>query len=459
MSVFKSLGDDVVWSTLVIDSILEVEATAIWKDTYLQKIIALVDHAQKTKPRIQQLADRIMHYFVPTVLCIALFSALFWLFLGNYFYPDIDVIRFALFSFVWVLVIACPCGLWLATPMAVITGIWHGAKRGILAKNAEWLLQLRKADIVVFDKTGTITEGKPALIDIHQVRKELNHMAIIASLESQSSHPIATAITSYAHEHNISFFPVHAFSTLPGIGVQWDIDGITYTVAHPSFVQESWYEYDADIITHRTASGKTPLVLFDDQWIIAYYAVADTIKTSSYKAIRDLQTRWILPVMLTGDNILTAQYIASKLGIHDVYAEVTPDQKAALITELKKEGKRVVMVGDGINDAPALATADVWVAMSTWTDVAMESAEITLLHGDLDRLVKALSISKLTHIAIVQNLTRAFLFNIIGIPLAAWLFYPFFGVLLHPVFEWAAMALSSLLVLLNTVRLQAKKVV
>lgn len=358
-------------------------------------------------------------------------------------------------SFVGVLVIACPCGLGLATPMAIITGIGHGAKHGILAKNAEWLLKLRKSNIVAFDKTGTLTEGKPKLVEMSDMSVE--QIALLVSLENLSSHPLAYAVMQYASEHDIAPLHVDNFVTLAGSGIQWDIWWVSYLVSSPAYLESISVAYDRQRIEAWTKQGKTPLILSSEKKIIGYFAVADDIKSTTRQAIKELKDLWIIPVMLTGDHLNTATYIAHQLGIERFYAQVTPEQKAEIIRELQKEGL-VTMVGDGINDAPALATADIGIAMSTGTDVAIESAELTLLHGDLSKLVKAINISKLTQSAILQNLAWAFGFNLIGIPLAAGVFYPFLGVLLNPAFEWAAMAFSDLTVVGNSLRLQAKKI-
>lgn len=340
--------------------------------------------------------------------------------------------------------------------MAIITWVWHGAKNGILAKNAEWLLKLRKSQIIVFDKTGTITEGKPQLVEIHSDSKD-DHIDILAAIEAESSHPIAHAVVEYAKEHKISLPKVEHFKNLEGVGVQGDVGGKTYVISKPAHLVLQWIAYDEDLIQKRTSQGKTPLILTSENSVIAYYAVADEIKATTKQAIKDIKALGIKTVMLTWDHSNTANYIASLVGIDRVYAEVNPEDKAAIVADLKKEWV-VTMVWDGINDAPALATADVGVAMSTGTDVAIESAELTLLHGDLQKLVKAIKISHLTQSAIVQNLSWAFGFNLIWIPLAAWLFYPIVGVLLDPAFEWAAMAMSSLTVMLNSWRLQQKKI-
>lgn len=455
MPISKTVGDEVIWSTLVINSTLHVQTTALGQDTFLSKIIAVVEQAQNSKPNIQKLADQIMVYFVPVVLLIAVSAGLFWLFWGNQFFPGINSIEFALMSFVGVLVIACPCGLGLATPMAIITGVGHGARNGILAKNAQGLLELRKTNIVVFDKTGTITEGKPMLVEGTDASQ--THMMLLASLEALSSHPIAHAISEYADKHNIILESVSDFENLAGAGIQGTINGKVYAVTKPGWLGEQGISYDTKRIDQRTNQGKTPLILSSGQEVLAYFAVADTIKSTSKQAITDLKKMGITPIMITGDHQNTAQYIAAQIGIDKVYSQVLPADKAALIKSVQWPKTIVTMVGDGINDAPALAQADIGIAMSTGTDVAIESADITLLHGDLSKLVKAIRISKLTQSAILQNLAWAFGFNILGIPLAAGAFYPFLGVLLNPAFEWAAMAFSDLTVVGNSLRLQNKK--
>ena len=295
------------------------------------------------------------------------------------------------------------------------------------------------------------------MVEISSQDQTTNHISILASLENLSSHPIAHAITQYAKKNNIWLQQVSDFKNLEGIGVSGMIGKDKYSVVKPSHADTIGVVYDKSIIDTWTSQGKTPLLLIKNTLLIGAYAVADQIKETSKKAIEDLKSQWIIPIMLTGDHKNTAQYIASLVGIDRIYAEVKPEEKAQIVNELKKEWI-VTMVGDGINDAPALATADIGVAMSTWTDVAIESAEITLLHGDLSKLVSAIKISKLTQSAIIQNLLWAFGFNIIGIPLAAWVFYFLIWILLNPAFEWAAMALSSLTVMLNSRRLQKKRI-
>lgn len=453
LPILKKIWDKVIGSTIVSDASLEIKVIANEKDSYLQKIIHIVEEAQNSKPQIQKLADKIMKYFIPGVLTIAILAAVFWLFFGKQFFPEINNIQFSIMSFVGVLVIACPCGIGLATPMAIITGIGHGAKNGILAKNAEGLLKLRKSTLIVFDKTGTITQGKPSLVE----SSNPEYLSLLWSLEKHSSHPIAHAIVEYNKKENIEFQEVKNFKNLNGIGIQGEIDNRLYKIVKPAQLTQEKIIYDEKLINKRTSQGKTPLILIQNEKVLWYYAVADTIKPQSKQAIEELKKQGIAPIMITWDHKNTANYIAKEVGIDRIYAEIKPEEKATIIKELQKEGI-VTMVGDGINDAPALATADIGIAMSTGTDAAIESAEITLLHGDLTKLLKAIKISKLTQTAILQNLGWAFGFNLIGIPLAAGVFYPLFGILLNPAFEWAAMAFSDLMVVGNSLRLQTKKI-
>jgi Cu+-exporting ATPase len=457
LPITKRTGEKVIGATLCVDSTIHVQATALWSDTYLAKIIEIVKQAQSSKPPIQQTVDTIMKRFIPVVLVIAIgaFVVRYWY--GSILFPGYGWVRYAVLAFVGVLVIACPCGLGLATPMAIVTGIWHGAKNGILAKNAQGLLDLRKTKVVVFDKTGTITEGKPELVEWRDNAPE--HLTLLASLESLSSHPIAQAIIDYAKNNALTLQSVQGFTNLAGAWIQGTINGKQYAVTKPGWLGEQGINYDNKRIDQRTNEGKTPLILSTGKEILAYFAVADMIKASSKQAILDLKNMGITPIMISGDHQNTAQYIADLVGIEKVYAQVLPQDKAALIQSIQWPDTIVTMVGDGINDAPALAQADIGIAMSTGTDVAIESADITLLHGDLSKLVKAIRISKLTQSAIRQNLAWAFGFNIIGIPIAAGVLYPFRGILLEPAIEGAAMALSDLFVVGNSLRLQRKKIV
>lgn len=458
LPVSKKVWDNVIGSTLCIDSMLQIQATKIWSDTYLSKIIEIVKQAQNSKPQIQHTVDTIMKWFIPLVVSIAVISVIVRYFVWSQIFPGQWWIRYAVLAFIGVLVIACPCGLGLATPMAIMTWVGHGAKNGILAKNAEWLLKLRKSNIVIFDKTGTITEWKPSLVEIKEINDGNQWLAVLASLESHSSHPIAHAITQYAKDNTIAIQTVDNFKNLEWAGVQWEVGEIMYYAVKPEWLIEHKIKFDNKIIEQRTSEWKTPLLLTDWRTIIWYYAVADTIKTSSIQAIQDLKNQGIVPMMISGDHQNTVAYIASQVGIDQFHAQAKPEDKAQIIKDLQAKWNLVTMLWDGINDAPALAQADIGIAMSTGTDVAIQSADITLLHGDLSKLVKAIKISKLTQSAIWQNLARAFWFNLIGIPLAAGAFYPWLWVMLNPAFEWAAMAFSDLMVIGNSIRLQNKKI-
>lgn len=460
LPVTKRTDDQLWWGTIVTNTTVILQATAVGSETVLSKIIEMVEQAQASKPAIQRLVDVIMRYFIPSVLIIALLAGLFWLFWGTSFYPDINPAQFALMALVGVLVIACPCGLGLATPMAIMMWVGHGAKQGVLVKHAQWLLALSKASLVAFDKTGTITHGKPEVTDVRYAPWYEDQRSfvdgVLYALESSSTHPVADAVIRYLADKDLQTVDIDQVEVVPGSGVRAQIDNVVYTITKPDDTLASSPAY-ASRIEEWTQVGKTPFFLQKGDEVICMVAVADQYKPTIVAAVKQLQARGITPVMITWDHPATAQYIAAQVGIERVYAQVTPAQKAEIIQELQQEGK-VVMVGDGINDAPALAQADIGVAVSTWSDVAIESAELTLLQGDIARLIKAIRVSRLTHAAIRQNLVWAFAFNLIGIPLAAWVFYPFLGVMLNPAFEGAAMAMSSLTVLLNTWRLQLKTI-
>ena len=358
-----------------------------------------------------------------------------------------------------ILVIACPCALGLATPTAIIVGVGKGAREGILVKDAASLEKLHKVNVVVVDKTGTLTRGKPEIVSVRNVSEKGDDevIAILASLEKRSEHPIAHAIVSYAQEKNISPASLKNFEAIKGKGVQGDIGGVVYYAGNTKLVEDLNISFDAQSIEQETREGKTPVILAADKKILAVVMVADAIKPEAVQAVRDLHKLGIKVVMLTGDNKNTAQYIAQLVGVDEAVAEVMPQDKLNKIKELQAQGNIVAMAGDGVNDAPALAQADVGIAMATGTDVAIESAGITLLHGDISKLVKAIRLSKFTMRGIKQNLFWAFIYNIVGIPLAGGAFYPIFGWLLSPVFAGFAMAISSVSVVGNSLRLKIKK--
>lgn len=458
--VEKNVGDKVVAGTINTTGAFTFKATKVGSETLLAHIIKMVEDAQGSKAPIQALADKISGIFVPVVLVIAFTTLLVWVGVGTSYLGFAQALSFGMVSFVGILVIACPCALGLATPTAIIVGVGKGAKEGILIKDASTLEKLHKVTTVVVDKTGTITRGKPELVSI-QNQSDMSDdemISILASLENKSEHPIASAIVSYAKEHSIDLRAVEAFKAIKGKGVQGTIAGIEYFAGNLRLIEELGVAR-SNLATHieqETREGKTPVILATAKQVIGIMLVADAIKPEAVEAVAALHKLGIQVVMLTGDNKQTAAFIAEQVGIDEVVAEVMPEDKLNKIKELQAQGKIVAMAGDGINDAPALAQADVGIAMATGTDVAIESAGITLLHGDISKLVKAIRLSKLTMRGIKQNLFWAFAYNIIGIPLASGLFYPLFGWLLSPVFAGLAMAFSSVSVVTNSLRLKTK---
>lgn len=450
LPIDKNVGDKVIGATINKQGYLKIKATSLGSDSVLAHIIKLVQEAQGSRAPIQKLADQISAVFVPVVLVIAVIALIVRLILGQG--------TTALVTFVSILVIACPCALGLATPTAIIVGVGKGAEHGILIKNAESLQKLQKVDTVVFDKTGTITKGKPELVDYIWNDKH-SDLRLLASLEKQSEHPLAQAIVDAYQKNKKSdwtqvdtpLLQVSDFKILEGMGLQGQIDNQLRYAGNIKFMEKLWLTYDKATIEKCTNEWKTPVLLANEKTVIAIFALADTLKDESIQSIQELHRLWITTVMLTGDHEQTARYIASQVGIDEVKADVLPHEKSELIKQLQAQGKIVAMCGDGINDSPALAQANVWIAMGSGTDVAIETADITLLAGDITKLVSALKLSRATMATIKQNLFRAFFYNIIGIPLAAWVFYP---LLLNPVFAGLAMALSSVSVVGNSLRLR-----
>ena len=459
MPVQKKVGDSVVSGTINTSGSFMFKATKIGSETLLAQIIKMVEEAQGSKAPIQALADKISSVFVPIVLLIALLTFGVWLLVGSQYLGFSQALSFGLVSFVGVLVIACPCALGLATPTAIIVGVGKGARAGILIKDAASLEKLHKVNTVVVDKTGTITVGKPTLVDIQNLSalKDDELLAIAASLEKQSEHPIAHAIVSYAEAKNIALSKVSEFESLQGRGLKGLIKGVEYFVGNVKLISDLGLVFDATKLQEFTVCGKTPVIVASKDEVLGFVMVADEIKAGSIEAIKDLHTLGIKVVMLTGDDEKTANYIAGLVGIDDVMARVLPQDKLAKIKALQSQGLVVAMAGDGVNDAPALAGADIGIAMGTGTDVAIESAGITLLGGDISKLVKAIKLSKMTMRGIKQNLFWAFVYNVVGIPLAAGVFYPIFGWVLNPVFAGFAMALSSVSVVSNSLRIKVKK--
>lgn len=456
--VQKKMGDTVVAGTINTSGAFTFKATKVGSETLLAQIINMVEEAQGSKAPIQALADKISSVFVPVVLVLAFITFVLWLLIGTQYLGFSQAFSFGLVSFVGILVIACPCALGLATPIGIIVGVGKGAKEGILIKDAETLEKLHKVDTLVLDKTGTITKGKPEVTSLQNFseKNEEELVALLASLETKSEHPIAHAILKYAEEKKIDQKTVENFEAIKGKGVKATIEGSEYYAGNTKLVSDLNLSFDTKTLEKETSQGKTPVLLASQDKVLAVVMIADAIKPEAKKAISDLHKLSIKTVMLTGDDRNTAQAIAREVGIDEVVAEVLPDAKLNKIKELQGKGRVVAMAGDGVNDAPALAQANVGIAMATGTDVAIETAGITLLHGDISKIVKAIRLSRMTMMGIKQNLFWAFIYNIIGIPLAAGIFYPFFGWLLSPVFAGLAMAFSSVSVVGNALRIKAK---
>lgn len=459
MPVQKKAGDRVLSGTINTNGSFTFQATKVGSETLLAQIMNMIEEAQGSKAPIQALVDKISAIFVPSVLAIAVLTLGTWLVVGSYYLGFSQALSFGLVSFVGILVIACPCALGLATPTAIIVGVGKGAREGILIKDAETLEKLHNVQVVVVDKTGTITKGKPTLVNIQNFSqiKDSEMISIIASLERKSEHPIAHAIVKYAEEKNSAFLHVEGFENLQGKGIKGIIQGNEYFVGNTKLIHELQVPFNAKELHEFTAQGKTPVILATKEKVIGFVMIADEVKEESKQAVASLHALGIKVVMLTGDDEKAARHIANLVGIDEVIAQVLPEDKLKKIQELQRAGKIVAMAGDGVNDAPALAQADVGIAMGSGTDVAIESAGITLLGGDISKLVKAIKLSKMTMRGIKQNLFWAFIYNIVGIPLAAGIFYPIFGWVLNPVFAGFAMAMSSVSVVANSLRLKIKK--
>jgi Cu+-exporting ATPase len=455
LPVEKGPGDQVIGATLNKTGTFRFEATKVGKDTALAQIIRLVEQAQGSKAPVQRMADYVASIFVPTVIAVAVLTFGVWAIFG----PSPSFL-FALLTFVAVLIIACPCALGLATPTAIMVGTGKGAEQGILIRSGESLELAQKIRTIVFDKTGTLTTGEPEVTDIESrepsaaSRAELLRLA--ASLERGSEHPLGAAIVNRSKREGLVLSEPEGFEAIPGQGVRGKVDGRTVLLGNLKLMQESGARLEDLVETAErlAAQGKTPMLVAVDGEPSGVIAVADTLKEHSAEAVRALRRLGIEVAMITGDNRRTALAIAEQAGIDRVLAEVLPDQKADEVRRLQAERKIVAMVGDGINDAPALAQADVGIAIGTGTDVAMEASDITLIRGDLRCVVTAIQLSKRTMRTIKQNLFWAFVYNALGIPVAAGVLYPFFGVLLHPMVASAAMALSSVSVVTNSLRLR-----
>ena len=446
--VRKSAGDPVTAGTVNGAGSLIMRAEHVGSETVLARIIAMVARAQRSRAPIQRLADRVAGIFVPTVVAVSVLTFAVWMSVG----PE-PRLAFALTSAISVLVIACPCALGLATPMSVMVGVGRGAQCGVLIKDAAALEALETVDTVVVDKTGTLTQGKPevtALLPADGVT-ETELLAAAASVEQGSEHPLAAAMLRAAKQRNIVLSPVTNFHATAGCGVQGRVGEGTVFAGTAAFLNLSPQQKQAAAL-----QGQTTVFVSRDGNFLGVIGISDPLKPTALEAVQALHALGLRVVMLTGDNPPTAQRVAAQFGIDDFAAEMRPEQKYARVLELQKQGRKVAMAGDGINDAPALAQADVGIAMSTGTDVAMESAGITLLHGDLRGIVRALALSRATMRNIRQNLFFAFVYNLLGVPLAAGILYPAFGLLLSPMIAGAAMSLSSVSVITNALRLRRK---
>jgi len=459
LPVEKTTGDIVIAGTTNTNGAFTFRATKVGSETMLSHIIQLVEDAQGSKAPIQALADKISAVFVPIVLVLAFITLGIWLLVGTPIFGFSQAISFGLVSFVGILVIACPCALGLATPTAIIVGVGKGAKEGILIKDAASLEKLPKVKVLVADKTGTITKGQPELVSLKNLSDKSDDelLAILAALENKSEHPIASAIVKAAKKKGLALAPVEGFQALKGQGLSGRIGGTEYFAGNLKLAEALKLSFDRETLEEETKKGRTPVLITIKDKAIGLALVADPVKPEAAEAVKQLHKLGIKVVMLTGDHKNTAQYIASQVGIDEIVAEVMPSDKLQKIKEFQAQGLVVAMAGDGVNDAPALAQADIGIAMATGTDVAIESADITLLHGDISKIVKAIHLSKITMRGIRQNLFWAFIYNIIGIPLAGGAFFPLFGWLLSPVFAGFAMAASSVSVVANSLRLKTKR--
>jgi Cu+-exporting ATPase len=456
LPVEKKAGDSVIGATMNKTGTFKFEATKVGKDTVLAQIIRLVQEAQGSKPPIARLVDVIASYFVPIVIAIAIVTFIVWYFFGPH-----PALTYAFLNFVAVLIIACPCALGLATPTSIMVGTGKGAENGILIRGAEALETAHQLKTIVLDKTGTLTKGEPSVTDIVESekfsRKEILFLA--ASAEKGSEHPLGEAIVNKAKEENVALLDPKDFQAIAGHGIEATIDSKRILLGNPKLMEEKkiFLNGFSEKAEGLSGEGKTPMFLAVDGEAAGIIAVADTLKESSKEAVGALHRMGLEVVMLTGDNQRTARAIAQQIGIDRVLAEVLPEMKAEEVRRLQAEGKKVGMVGDGINDAPALAQADVGIAIGTGTDVAMESSDITLIGGDLRGVVTAIALSKATIRNIRQNLFWAFAYNTILIPVAAGVLFPFFGILLNPIFAAGAMAFSSVTVVSNALRLRKFK--
>jgi Cu+-exporting ATPase len=455
--VEKNAGDKVIAGTVNGTGSFVMQAQRVGSDTLLAQIVDMVAQAQRSRAPIQSLADKVSSYFVPAVVVIAVFSFFLWYSFG----PE-PPLAYAIVNAVAVLIIACPCALGLATPISVMVGIGRGAQAGILIRNAEAIEVMEKIDALVVDKTGTLTEGKPRLVALVTAEGFDEHELLVAaaSVEQNSEHPLAAAVLQGAKKHDVTPQVVADFASITGGGVTGKLNGRTVIAGKLAFLQQRGVEGTAALEPRARqwqSEGNTVIYVAIDGKAAGLLAVADPIKDSTPAAIAELHRLGLKIIMLTGDNPRTAEAVAKKLGINEVEAGVEPHHKHEHIKQLRQQGRVVAMAGDGINDAPALAAADVGIAMGTGTDVAMESAGITLVKGDLRGIAKAITLSRTMMRNIRQNLFFAFIYNALGIPVATGALYPFFGLLLSPIIAGAAMSFSSVSVIANALRLRRLK--
>jgi len=456
VAIAKKTGDTVIGATVNATGSLLIKAEKVGADTLLSQIVDMVANAQRSRAPIQKLADVVSGYFVPVVVLIAVLA-----FIGWYVWGPEPRLVYAVVSAVAVLIIACPCALGLATPVSIMVGTGKGASHGVLIKNAEALEILEKVDTLVVDKTGTLTEGKPKLVtvEVEEGVEVARFLTLVATLEQSSEHPLAEAIVKGAKERGYSLHKTENFNSLTGEGVTGYVDGVNVAIGNRKLLKNLQIDLGklASKAEEYRAEGQTVMLVAVDGKAAGIVGVMDPIKENTLEAIEALNAQGITVVMLTGDNETTAQAVAKKLNIDRVKAEVSPEEKSNVVTALQNEGKVVAMAGDGVNDAPALAKAHVGIAMGTGTDVAMESAGVTLVKGDLMGIVRAITLSRGTMKNIRQNLFFAFIYNSIGVPVAAGVLYPVFGILLSPVIAAAAMSFSSVSVIGNSLRLRKLK--
>lgn len=455
--VEKGNGDTVSAGTINGNTSFTMKAEKVGADTLLSQIIDMVNNASRSRAPIQKLADKIAAYFVPTVVGVSILTFFVW-----YFFGPQPALVYGFVNAIAVLIIACPCALGLATPMSVMVGVGKGASNGVLIKNAEALEVLNTIDTLVIDKTGTITEGKPSVEKVVPVKghKQNEVVKVIASLNNHSEHPLGKAIVAFAKEQKMNLDEVQDFESKTGKGVIGQVQGVAVGLGNVSLLEDVGLQIGSAMSTaieKEQKDGKTVSIAYANKTIIGYVVITDAIKKTSKAAIKALQEKGIAVTMLTGDNKLTAAAVANTLQLTDYIAECLPEDKLKEVERLQQQGKKVAVAGDGINDAPALAKADVGIAMGTGTDVAIESAGLTLVKGDLQGIVKAITLGEKVMKNIKQNLFFALIYNTIGVPVAAGLLYPFFGILLSPMIAALAMSFSSVSVISNALRLRSAK--